>query len=318
MTWASERGTAKFGSIAFPWVKMDIRGGVRFVHHKAPHIDGSITELLGRETYEFKFAIPADNNLIQFPGFYDNQWPKLRGFFELSTQDTLEIPGIGAIEAWASSWSESADARKSSGIAAEVSFFEDTNNLFLDAEAVGREAGSLPSVVSNFQIERANYEAAPQSPSMSTPRWTRVKANMQSLESAALSLVAYRDKYELYVSSQITQVNRVLDLATAVTEDLHHEIYTHQSLRNAVSSLWATTRRFKNTVVVKDPIVYESPIDGTISQIALRIYGMHKHVVDIMHLNVIPQPLNIPVGTRLLVPRPDNGRLGRSTLGASI
>lgn len=317
MTWA-ERGAAKFGSIAFPWTTMDIRGGVRFVHHKAPHVDGSITELLGRETYEIKFTIPADNNLIQFPDFFDNQWPKLRGFFELSTQDTLEIPGIGPVDAWASSWNEHAEGRKPSGIVAEVSFFEDTNNLFLDAEAVGREAGSLPSVVEVFQTERAAHEQSPRSSTMTPQRWTRVKQNMQSLEVAALSLIAYRDKYEMYVSSQITQVNRVLDLAGAVTDDLHYEPYTRKPLRDSVGGLWASTRRFKNTVVINEPIIYEVPIDGSISQIALLVYGEHKHITDIMHLNVISRPLQIKKGTRLLVPRPDRGRFGRSTFGASV
>lgn len=317
MTW-QERGKAKFGSIAFPWTSMDIRGATRFVHHKAPHVDGSIAELLGRETYEFKFVIPADNNLLNFPNFFDNEWPKLRGFFDLSTQDVLDIPGIGSVEAWASSWHERADARRSSGIVAEVSFFEDTNNLFLDAEAVGREAGSLPSVVQALQVARATYEATPRSPTMSVERWTRTRQNLQSLEVAALSLVAYRDKFELYVSSQLTQVNRVLDLASAVTDDLHHELYTQQSLRDTIASLWATTRRFKNTVVDKNPIVYQAPIDGSISEIAKRLYGEHKHITDIMHLNVIPRPLQIVQGTRLLVPRPDKGRFGRSALGARV
>jgi hypothetical protein len=130
--------------------------------------------------------------------------------------------------------------------------------------------------------------------------------------------VAYRDQYELYARSQLTQVSRVLDLAHALTDDLQYELYTHQALRDAISELWATTRRFRDTVVTSDPIPHITMRTGTVSDVAREVYGKHLNVIEILHLNVIPRPLQIPIGTRLLVPRPPGTSFRRRSLGTSV
>jgi prophage DNA circulation protein len=277
-----------FAGIKFPYVSYEVQGAYRIHNHEYPHSPGGAIEKLGRSLYEFSVT-------VDFRGALDSpKYPQLitdlgvlRGLFEDGTTEKLHIPHLGTVQAMAVNWREVAKNTDRSGINGTIKFIEDQSSAFLVLEIIQVRTQQLNEAA-------ANFAAVPKPPDENIFR---------QIDNAISSVLAIKDQAQLFgslVASKIDGLTQLLRMADETVKGLDSPPYNTE-LVEALHALWDSVIQLGKDIAQKGDSLksYTVPVTMSATQAAIAIYGDSEKTIDLLQLNVIPDPYAIPANTTL-------------------
>lgn len=282
-----------FAGIKFPFKGYKVSGGIRKHVHEYSHTAGGALEKLGRKLYEVTVSVDFTDGLDS-PNYKQliADLGVLRGLFEDQVTDKLHIPHIGTIQACADEWTEEVTGSNRSTIKGELKFIEDQSSAFLVLEAITVSPGSLSTKVANFNALAEPFE----------------EDIFSKIDKAANAVLAIVDQGKLFgslVAAKIEGLSRLLRQADEAVKTLDDP--ANVDLVEALLSLWAQVESIRRDIQQRDDFlrVFTVPMNMTVGQISASVYGDSSRGGEILQLNAIDDPLNVPAGTRVQYYDPD-------------
>ena len=282
---------AAFGDFEFPWSRLRISCSLRDHVHVYPHAPGGQPEKLGRNLYEFHFTCPFHGNLPKWPGLWPETLSSLRYLFESGETFDLVVPTIGTIKAYATKWDEEADVKRRSGVGMEISFREDGSELYLTNELIAARAAATFAARKNFQqaiadagLEDSLFDKLAEFVADLERIKGRVEQEILMVSTKAESVVALCDRMAALPAFDLPANHAALD----ALRDLH----------------FAALRLMLDAGKGQKPLTtytVPGPFPMPVSLVSKRLYRDTARSLEIMRLNVLPDPLAILPGTTLRV-----------------
>lgn len=280
-----------FGGIEFPYKSYRIQGGIRKHEFNYPHEDGGDTEKLGRKLYEIHVSSNFTAGLIKK---YPNLWAdlkRLRAIFAKQDTDTINIPHIGEMLAFADSWTESVNARDRSTIDVEMTFTEELNETFTASRIASSSSGSLMrDKLDTFNAEVLRQQLLLERNSLNI---------FSAINSVCSSVLGIKDQVDLYGSLVVSKI----DSAVAIIKDADQQVKELNNpdfwpLIDSLHDLWSSSIQLQKDVLSENvPLkTFTVPLRMTVAQASSAIFGESSKAVDLMTLNPIDDPLSIPAG----------------------
>ena len=283
---------ASFNGIKFPVREVNIVGGIRDHEHEYPHAPGSAPEKLGRKAYKFQMQGLFFQNLPKYPNLYPSGLDNLRDAFEQQLSGDLVIPTIGTITAYARDWRQVASFRALSGEVAEFLFVEDQSQLFLSTNLVSTGATSLANQAAAFNAQAA------------------LEAFQLPLTIGALDAVQNDINAVLAIQDTANAVSNLMSAKLgALVNDLHAldacaemQQPSHSVFLDIMHTFWDTAQQLNQSLIAGQgmPKTYVVRALCSVSQASIAIYGDSSHATDLMNLNALTDPFQIPAGTSLI------------------
>lgn len=284
----------QFGPTKFPVGAYKVRGGIRDHVHEYPHAPGGAPEKLGRKLYEVHastlFISPealTPDIRAKYPNLFPGDIQTLRAAFENQLTLPLTIPTIGTIDAYAYEWEEQKSANDHSGLVVDITWREDQDRANL-ADVFTVDFGGIAPKLDTLNAVRAQVYAGRPEPSL----WEQINA-------IALQVLAIKDSGDLYgslVAAKISGFASLLRQADQQIVELNHP--DNQDLTEALHDLWSSAVDLQNDIRQTRGTLREFtvPFQMAIGDVSTAIFGDSSHAVDIMQLNPIEDPLEIPAG----------------------
>lgn len=278
---------ASFDGVEFPVKAARVHGGLRDHVHEYPHSPGGAPEKLGRKLYEFHVTPIFDARVDRVA--WPNNWPgnlaRLTRKFELELTATLVIPIIGAVQAYATDWSQAMVNKKLSGPDVEWVFREDQSSAFLVDQLI-KVNGSLVGTLSDTLVVVAAADGF-------QPDF------FQSVTALADQVLGYVDQVEAADAALAAKVDGLSALCEAFDAKL--ELADPKNCRTlaALHDLWQADNRLRADLLKRaTPLVFFAvPRPMTVADVSVAIYSDALHVSDILRLNALDDPFRIPAGT---------------------
>lgn len=275
-----------FAGIKFPYKEYSVKGAYRKHIHEYPHVAGGAPEKLGRSLYEVTVSVDFR------AGLSSKKYPQLitdlgvlRGLWEDGITESLNIPHIGPVKMFADDWTERVKNTDRSNVAGEIKFVEDQESAFLVLETIQIKT-------SDFNDAAFTLQGMPKS---DLSLWSKIN-------NAITSVLAVKDQAELYGSlfvAKIDSLASLLEMADKTIDELNDP--SNNALLDALHRLWDATLSLKNDLLAQDDFLreYTVPLAMTVGQAAGAIWGDSSRGGELMQLNVLADPLNLPAGTKL-------------------
>lgn len=281
-----------FAAQQFPFEKYEVTGEFRDHIFEYPHSPGGAPEKLGRSLYRINVDATFDGALILDAYSGTKLWPDgfniIRKLYETGQTDDLMIPTLGILPAYIKSfkWTETNMIR--SGVKASITFVEDSSASFIASQIAAPTMGALEDRASAAKSAWDQF-----------PRKINI---LEQINELVADVVAYKDTLVLYsmiFESKVLSLLQALSLADSIVSEFNDP--KNILGLDALHLLWESTRQLRSDlqstgVEMRTFIVPRALPLGAISQI---IYGDSTHSGDLMGLNVILDPFNIPAGQRL-------------------
>ncbi len=275
-----------FSGIKFPYKDYSVKGAYRKHVHEYPHVAGGAPEKLGRSLYEVTVTVDFRDGLAskKYPQLLTDLGV-LRALWEDGVTADLHIPHIGTVKMFADDWTERAKNTDRSNIEGTVKFIEDQESAFL--------------VLDLIQVKTSDFNDAAYTlqglPNSGDSRWSQIN-------NAGTAFLAVGDQASLYgslVASKIESLASLLELADKTLDELDDP--GNYVLLDALHRLWDATLALRNDIMRQDDYLrtWTVPIAMTVGQAAGAIWGDSSRGGELMQLNVLQDPLNIPAGTEL-------------------
>lgn len=284
----SELQRAAFSGYEFPIKECDVQGGMRKQTHLYPHTPGGAQEKLQRLPYTVRMLAPLTQSIKGFPVLlYPDLDAILRVLFEGGLTFDLVIPTIGTIRAFATSWRHSMRPTDLNGVEIEVTFEEDSANLFLVENLVAVSTPALTEKMEALQEKALELEE----PDL-----------FESLQNLVNQITGLQDQIELQgqlisnkalqLSSMCQQLSETLDF---VQDPLNDDVY------ESLKELWASALELHlNAAKTAEPIIeFLTPRIMTIGEVSQSLYGSNDRGADVLKLNAVADAFSIPAGTSL-------------------
>lgn len=278
---------ASFEGIEFPVKTLRVAGGIRDHIHEYPHTPGGAPEKLGRKLYEFHVTADFTAGLIE--PRYQFLWPsnlaQLRTLFETQTTGTLLVPTIGPIQAYCVAWEQTQTAANRSGEEVQMSFREDASDTFLIDDAISVNLGSMQSKLDNFNFQASSF------PTVSI---------FSAIDALCSSVLAFNDQFELYGALVTSKID---GLVSTLREADHDVVELNDppnwQLLAALHDLWQSAAQLQKDIQQQNDFLrtFTTPVRMGVGQVAVALFGDSAKGVDLMRLNVLPDPLAIEPGT---------------------
>lgn len=281
---------ASFDGIDFPVTDVTVRGGLRDHVHEFPHTPGGKPERMGRKLYEIEMQAPFLSNLLDAK--WVELWPRslavLRSKFERQIVSQLHIPTIGTIRAYCFDWEQLMRANIRSGEKATFRFREDQTDEYLVSDLVKVSPRSLGNQAAQLELEIANRNL---DRNLFNEVFDAVDGAMAVLDQAELGAHLFESKV-LGLASICQRFDRKVDLF-ADPENF--------GVGEALRTLWASAISLLQNVEDRTALLrkYTCPIEMTVSDIAIKLYGEAERGADILRLNAIDDAFAIPAGTQI-------------------
>lgn len=281
---------AGFDGVDFPVSEVRIRGGLRDHVHEFPHSPGGKPELMGRKLYEIEMQVPFLSNLLDPK--WQNLWPEslavLRGKFERQIRSQLHIPTVGTIKAYCYDWDQVMKASVRSGEMGSLRFREDQSDDFLVKDLVKVSSRALSGQAAQIKIEA---EKQGQDSSVFDALFDAVDGVLAVLDQIELGAALLESKI-LGAAALCDEYDRKLDLFSDPENFGIHE---------AMRTLWASLLNLLKNVDDRTAKLrkYTLPVEMSISDVAIKLYGAAERGADILKLNAIEDAFAIPAGSEL-------------------
>lgn len=285
---------AKFDGIEFPVRNITVVGGLRDHVHEYPHAPGGAPEKLGRKLYEISYEAPFLNTFKAYPNLWPQSLVYLRESFEEGVTADLVIPTVGTIKAYCFSWEERTDLPSNrSGVIVNLKFREDQVLEYLSTEIVKTYSASLGSsnqdLINAMDADSFLQGLPPQQKNLFT-----------SIQEAANSITAIGDQADLYanlVQAKAANLAHLCETADATVTKLNNP--AHFRVLEALLLVWQGAGRIERDALnlARRTIPYTTPVDMSVTQIAIAIYGDTSQASTLMQLNPFENPFRVPAGT---------------------
>ena len=315
---------AAFAGIEFPVESINIDGGLRDYVHEYPHAPGGAPELLGRKLYSFRMQAKFHNTLLGWPrDLYPRTWNRLRNICEAGKPEELVVPTLGTLTAYAVNWPETMTARQRSGVSVEFTFREYVDAFFLNGllDITGGPALEQAQKRLAYMAERYAQtppgqlilEAPPADPLLApnVPPPDAAKQDLLdlfgALDAAFNALLGIDDQIGLYSTLVDTKLQRVLSLCREVASRAPMQDARNARLRHATLAAWAAADDRRRDLERKRErmILYVTPLDRmSVHDVSRAVYGDQSRTMEILRLNPIRDPFNIPRDSALRMCRP--------------
>lgn len=275
-----------FSGIKFPYKTYEVAGAYRKHIHEYPHVAGGAPEKLGRSLYEVTVTVDFR------AGYSSKKYPQLitdlgvlRALWEDGVTADLHIPHIGTVKMFADSWKERAKNADRSNIEGDIKFVEDQESAFLVLETIQIKTSDFNDAAYTLQ----------EMPNSGASLWSKIN-------NAITSVIAVSDQAQLYgslFSAKIESLASLLEMADKSLDELD-DPKNYEQL-NALHRLWDATLALRNDIMRQDDYLreYTVPLPMTIGQAAASIWGDSSRGGELMQLNVLADPLNVPAGMKL-------------------
>jgi hypothetical protein len=284
-------GRLAFDGITIPYQRIQVRGGGRAHTHEYPKVPGGVAEKLGRKPYEISITSRIDEGIARAGGYYRDRnliasADALMALFEAQVTRALYLPNIGEIQAYATTWSRDLDVKIRSGELFESQFVEDSDAANLIAQTL--RVASPTTIAQHLGAVEARAPV-PQ-PDL-----------LKSLVDAVNSVLAYRDQADMYQTVFAAKIEGLLALCREIDSglpDLQNPL--SNDLRESLANLWAAIRsagaqaRFETEMGT-----FVTPRDMDCAAISIAIWGDTAHARDVLSLNALEDPYNVPAGTKI-------------------
>jgi hypothetical protein len=302
---------ASFAGLEFPIEELRIEGEIRDHAHEYPHAPGGAPEKLGRRLYVFHFRAKFHATFRAYPGLYPGTWNRLRNKFEAETTDDLVVPLLGTVKAYAKTWTEVGSARSRSGVSVDMTFREDLQDAFTaNALLVTADTG-LQAAQTQLSIQKQIFAGTPANQIMLGPpppialddlTKTPVLGLLDRIDDAINNVLAIQDQIEIANMVADAKVTRLLTLC----EELDHldplATPRNDPLRDALHDVWGAANDRRRDIARRQEhiFVFATTLPRmSVTDVAYAIYGDSSRAMQILQLNHLPDPFNIPLGTPL-------------------
>lgn len=290
--------TFGFAGYKFPVRNYSIRGAIRDHVHEYPHSPGGAPEKLGRRLYEVRAtalfveesALPPAHRNRYGSVLFTRMLNELRAIWETQKTDELVLPHIGSVQAYAIEWDERSDGRNRSGVEVDLVFREDQDTESL-AVSVDIGASTFPERADTFASVVAQLRALDSSFSL-----------FAQINAIANSIIAIKDQSDLYgnlIASKIAGLDALLRRADKAVPELDHpdNIFALE----AFLALWDSTRELAKDTGNKgaEMQAFVVPVQMSVGDVSSAIYGTPGKGTELMALNPLDDPLEIPAGTKI-------------------
>jgi prophage DNA circulation protein len=284
---------ASFGGIAFPVLRVSVKGGIRHYEHEFPHSPGAEVEKMGRRLYSISMTaffhdVPDSRLAEEYPDLYPDRLNSLRAMFEQEKTAPLVIPNLGTIQAVALEWNNTFDFGGAlSGEAAEFSFIEDQDRDFVfENMELGR--GQLER--KNFQLQGLLGTTFPQPPSI-----------FQAINDAVTAVLAVQGLADAFSKTLEAKLLQVASLCEQADRIATLQVPENFAILEALKEVWrASTDLLEDLLGRQSPIVlWTVPALMTAAQISTAIFGSSEKGIDILQMNQIEDAYAIPAGTTI-------------------
>lgn len=306
MTFAFQRGfdisgapsaafaKASFNDIAFPISNISVRGAIRVAQHEFPHSPGAEVEKMGRKPYVIGFMcpfhyLPGSELDKQYPELYPTKLRNLREFFEKELTGSLVIPTIGTIPAVATNWTQTFDAKVSSGEEVALEFLEDQDaTKSFDDQTL--DYGVSKMVEANDQLLAA-------AALLKSKQLQSITQTINDAVTAVQSVAGMKDAMSAVVKGKIEAVKDLCAAADAFSDDLQNP--ANHAILNALKEVWLAAVKLADNIsqTQKQLLLYTTPRMMAVNEIAMAKYGSSARSVEIMQLNNFVDALAIPPAT---------------------
>lgn len=278
--------TWRFGPVYLIVESASVRLSVRRHEHIYPHSPGAQGEKLGRGLYQIQVSGKFDEGAASLPRYASTmrQMGTFRGMTEQEQSHDLIIPWIGKILAQCTDFEIHEKNTVRSGLTFSATFVEDMHNNFIIAKFVTVNRLPLEQAVTNLKD-------------------AKFKADIFSKIVEAVGFVlGIKDQVELYtalVKSKLDYLEGLLKLADSTAKELLDP--GNLTGINAFFELWEALRNFSNDIAEKglEFSYYSVPMQMSIQDVAVKVYGSSSNCGDLLGLNVIEDAMAIPAGTRI-------------------
>jgi prophage DNA circulation protein len=285
---------AAFAGFEFPVRDIRVVGGLRDHVHEYPHSPGGAPEKLGRKLYEIHYTAPFLNTFKAYPKLWPETLASLRIIFEGGGTFDLVIPTIGTISAYCVSWEERTDLPSNrSGVIVDLTFREDQDDQFLTRALINTYAASLGSTnddLINAMLSESFLDGLP----------ANQKSLFAAIQETANSITAIGDQADLYanlVQAKAANLARLCETADATVTKLNDP--AHFRVMEALLLVWQGAGRLERDALnlARPLIPYVTPVEMSVTQIAIAIYGDTAQAGILMRTNAFENPFRVPAGT---------------------
>lgn len=284
---------AMFADYAFPVSDMTVTCSLRDHVHIYPHAPGGQPEKLGRNLYEFRMSAPMHDTFPKYPQLWPETLARLRFIFESGNTYDLVVPTIGTIKAYCTGWSEKMTSKKRSGVDAEFTFREDSNELYLLNEIIESRTAATFAARTNFRAQVTNAEIK--------------EDTFDKITAAVATLEKFKGRFEQDASVVAYKAQSVVSLCQRAAALPVLDNPEHFGVLNALRDVHYSALRLLLDAGKGGKKIIPFVVPGTmsVSLVSKRLYGDTTRSLEIMRLNAIPDALSIPGGTSLRVYAPD-------------
>jgi hypothetical protein len=276
---------ASFASIAFPYTKVAIHGGLNYHLHTYLHRPGGEIESLGRKPYEFTFHCEFHSTMRAWAHAYPELLATLINLFESEVTADLVVPNVGTVRAKAIKWPRNLSARVRSGESVELVFLEDNQNQLLVTSVVAFSMAAVPiqAAVLSDVVARQGLD-----PSL-----------LDELLNAVAELTAIRDQVELMGAMLAQKAEQVMNACAALESLAFFDDPMNWPVLDALRDVWASANTVSANALARSlPLdSYFVPRTMTVFEVSIIVYGDTTHALELLQLNAFDDALAIPPGS---------------------
>lgn len=281
---------AAFANFEFPVSEIEVIGGLREHVHEYPHSPGGSPEKLGRKLYEIRMVAPFHNTFKAWPKLWPETLTGLRNIYELGETHDLVIPTIGTIKAYCFAWPEKATAKARSGVEATFSFREDQSSEALVDTLIAAKSADISAVAAQA-VALAEDQELPMDA-------------FDGIQEFANDIAAIKDQADLQfdkLDAKLTALEHSVRLVQTTVKDLdkpkHHKVLA--KLHDiAVACIDLDEDVMKKAVPI---VIYVTKTLMSVVDVSIAMYGRSDRGVEVLRLNALENPFEIPRGTALRV-----------------
>ena len=285
-----------FGTKRIPFKEYEVTFAGRSHIHEYPHADGGAPEKLGRKLLLVHVEGRIDAALVGAE--YTDNWPTTAEYlrYKAQTQATedLTIPTIGTFPAFIhESYKEKRKATDVSGFDISIDFVEDSSDSFVASQVAKLNTDAMAVALSNYELQLIKNQLTMTSDEVGL---------FDLIMGLASDIQGLRDQFQLYsslVQAKFASLFNAIQQADATAKWLTKP--ENITGYDAFLELWSSVVTAYQDSLQKGAQlrVYTTPRTETLQQVSVDIFGDSSHAEDLLGLNSLTDPFNIPAATRI-------------------
>lgn len=309
MAWAADKfPRASFDGIEFPWIEIEIKGGLREYEHVYLHRPGGEIESLGRKLYEFRFSCPFHEVSVAYPNLYPARLFELIRRLETEESGTLVVPNYGRFRVKGLDWSRRLAARIKTGERVELVFKEDQQIQLVTEQQAALAFASIPTksalVFALYEQKIADFTSRVPTDAEGTRILGDLDTARYALQDAILKVQEVRgiaDAANAVGSSYRDRIRAVAQTCEALVNNPLLQLEEAYPLVESIHDLWdAAVQSGEAAASRSRPVgIYITQRIMTIGEVAIALYDDVSRAQEILSINNFARADRIPRETRV-------------------